>query len=210
MLSTAETAGFWFSLFWPVEVEWPERIFRPHVNAAWRQRLLEDEARREPASRRRAAPRRRALRQFPNPLRGGDPMAEPLHAAIGDNSVDIGMALDFHDRYDAADQGVAEAVAARKDLRAAVKAAGIRLAGFDRARRDRTRSGAEREADNAEYERQMRWLGKPVGTQAGFDFDANDFDLDGIDSEGERAGFAGKRRESNPWTPRTEAADRWG
>jgi ribosome modulation factor len=136
-------------------------------------------------------------------------MAEPLHAAIGDNSVDIGMALDFHDRYDDADRRVAEAVAARKDLRAAVKAAGIRLAGFDRARRDRTRSGAEREADNAEYERQMRWLGKPVGTQAGFNFDANDFDLDGIDSEGERAGFAGKRRESNPWTPRTEAADRW-
>jgi len=136
-------------------------------------------------------------------------MAQPLHAAIGDNSVDIGMALDFHDRYDDADQRVREAVAARKDLRAAVKAAGIRLAGFDRARRDRTRSGAEREADNVEYERQMAWFGKPVGTQAGFNFDANDFDLDGIDSEGERAGFAGKRRESNPWTPRTEAADRW-
>jgi len=57
MLSTAETAGFWFSLFWPAEVEWPERIFRPHVNAAWRQRLLEDEARREPPSRRRRQPR---------------------------------------------------------------------------------------------------------------------------------------------------------
>ena len=48
-------------------------------------------------------------------------MAEPLHAAIGDNSVNIGMALDFHDRYDDADRAVAEAVAARKDLRAQSK-----------------------------------------------------------------------------------------
>ena len=136
-------------------------------------------------------------------------MAEPLHAAIGDNSVDIGMALDFHDRYDDADQAVAEAVAARKDLRAAIKSAGIALSGFDRARRDRNRSGAVREAEHAEYLRQMQWLGKPVGTQAGFNFDIEERDLGDIDSEGERAGFAGKRRESNPWTPRTEAADRW-
>jgi|KBSMisStandDraft_5_1062788.scaffolds.fasta_scaffold834926_2 hypothetical protein len=56
LLATAEVAGMWFSLYWPHQTEWPERIFRPHVSAPWRQRLIDEEARRE-AARNRRTPR---------------------------------------------------------------------------------------------------------------------------------------------------------
>lgn len=126
--------------------------------------------------------------------------------------------LEFLDRYEDADNVCAAATASRKDLRAAIKAAGIPLASFDRTRRDSKKSGDVREHEEGWYRRMMGWRNKPVGFQASMDLpddgDAglkalNVHELKTIDNEGFNSGKASHRRDSNSYTPGTEAYTRW-
>lgn len=149
-------------------------------------------------------------------------MAESLAAAAehGRNTPDVTQAisLGFHDEMDAIDLEAEGLRTARKRLRLRIKQAGIELRGWDRARRDRDRSAAEREAEDREYRRQMAWQMKPVGFQPSLDIDEaveeglhalNVHELHRIDTEGFEAGQGGRKRDSNPWSLGTEAYQRW-
>jgi hypothetical protein len=149
-------------------------------------------------------------------------MAESLSSAAehGRNTPDVTQAisLGFHDEMDAIDSEARGLREARKKLRLRVKQAGIELRGFDRARVDRERSGAERDAEDREYRRQMAWFMKPVGFQPSLDIDEaveeglralNVHELHRIDTEGFEAGQSGRRRDSNPWPVGQESAQRW-
>jgi hypothetical protein len=143
-------------------------------------------------------------------------MAEPLANLRNSSDVTQAVSLGFHDQYDDADRAVADAVAERKDLRKKIKASGINMKGFDRARADRVRSGSDREAEDFEYRRQMAWMSKPVGFQATMDdvvdeglAALNVHELHRVDNDGFDAGKNGHKRGNNPWTPGTEAFQRW-
>jgi hypothetical protein len=125
--------------------------------------------------------------------------------------------LEFLDRYADADNEVRAAVDARKNLRASIKAAGIPLAAFDRTRKDSEKSGEIREHEETWYRRMMAWRHKPVGFQASMDLETDEpgvaalniHELKRIDNEGFEAGKGGRRRDSNSYTPGTEAYTRW-
>ena len=147
-------------------------------------------------------------------------MADSLAGRAGHNGTeDANPAefFEFKDAYNDADEECRRAVAARKDLRAKIKAAGIPLASWDRWRRDTQKSGAVRENEDVWYRRMMIWDLKPVGFQASADFTSTDpgmaalntSELHRIDMEGLAAGKAGHRRDSNSYTPGTEAFQRW-
>ncbi len=146
-------------------------------------------------------------------------MAEALSEAGGNYFGNVTQAafLGFLDQCADSDREVAEAVAARKDLRSKIKAAGIPLKAFDRARKDGAVSGEVREREEAWYRRLMAWQNKPFGFQASMDFSSDDPDqqavnvhqLKTVDNEGFDAGKNGKKRETNPYTPGSEMAQRW-
>jgi AT hook motif len=149
-------------------------------------------------------------------------MAESLNSGAehGRNSVDVSQAisLEFHTEMDDLDTEAKALREARKRLRLRVKQAGINLIGFDRARKDRDRSGIDREALDLEYRRQLAWMSKPVGFQPHLDLDEavdegmqalNVHELHRVDTDGFEAGKAGYKREVNPWSPSTEAYQRW-
>jgi hypothetical protein len=149
-------------------------------------------------------------------------MAESLNSGAehGRNSVDVTQAisLEFHTEMDDLDNEAKGLREARKKLRLRVKQAGINLIGFDRARKDRDRSGVDREALDLEYRRQLAWMSKPVGFQPHLDLDEavdegmqalNVHELKRVDNDGFEGGHNGRRRDSNPWTPGTESAQRW-
>lgn len=142
-------------------------------------------------------------------------MAKSL-SVQGSNGASQAAYLAFVQRYDDADREVREAVASRKDLRAAIKAAGIPLASFDRARKDADVSGEMREHHDLWYRKLMAWQRKPVGFQGGLDLGAPATDrewdvheLHAVDNQGFDSGKGGRKRDSNPWTPGTEAFQRW-
>lgn len=128
--------------------------------------------------------------------------------------------LRFLDQYADADNVVHEAVADRNKVRAAVKAAGIPLAAFDRVRKDMQKSGTVREQEDAAYRRMMAWRNMPVGHQASLDI-ANDpavdpdtrqlhlHEIKRIQQEGFDAGKTGDRADRNPYTPGTEGFTHW-
>lgn len=149
-------------------------------------------------------------------------MAESLSSAAdhGRNTpyVTQAVALGFHTELDALDSEAKGLREARKKVMLRVKQAGINLAGFKRARSDRERSGVEREALDGEYRRQLAWLSKPVGFQPSMDLNEavddgmralNVHELHRIDTEGFEAGKAGHKRETNSYTPGTEAYQRF-
>lgn len=143
-------------------------------------------------------------------------MAQSLASAGPASNVTQATFLDFLGKYDDADALVADAVNERKDLRKAIKGAGINLAAFDRARIDADKSGDKREAEELEYRRYMAWRNKPVGFQPSMDLAPSDpmaalstYTLHQIDTEGFAAGKGGKTRTINSYTPGTEAWSRW-
>ncbi len=147
-------------------------------------------------------------------------MADPLSSQRHGANVSQATYLEFKDSYADADKAVADAVSERKDLRAKIKAAGIPLAAFDRSRRDSEKSGETREAEEIWYRRMMAWSQKPVGFQASMDLAASagtdpglaalsTSELKRIDMEGYEAGKGGRRKDSNSYTPGTEAYQRW-
>jgi hypothetical protein len=148
-------------------------------------------------------------------------LAEAL-ASYGHNSdplAGISQAdyLRLLEQYDDADQAVADAVAERKDLRAKIKSLGVPLRAWDRARRDAEVSGEKRETEERAYRQMMAWRLKPVGFQASMDLQTEDpglaalntHELHFIDGQGFDAGKRGRRRDSNSYTPGTEAYQRW-
>lgn len=142
-------------------------------------------------------------------------MAKSLSVA-GSNGASQAAYLAFVQRYADADRDVRQAVAARKDLRAAIKAAGIPLPSFDRARKDADVSGEMRENLDQWYRKLMAWQRKPVGFQGGLDLGEaateqqwDVHELHAVDNQGFDSGKGGRNRDSNPWTPGTEAFQRW-
>jgi hypothetical protein len=132
--------------------------------------------------------------------------------------------LEFLDRWNDVEEELADAQETvrsirkrRKDLRATMTASGVNLDAFDRALKDAERSGGEREAEDAAYRRFMAWRNKPVGFQASIDLKSDDaglaalnvHQLKAIDNEGMEAGRSGHERNSNSYTPGTEAYQRW-
>jgi hypothetical protein len=105
----------------------------------------------------------------------------------------------------------------RKDLRKLIANEGHDIDEFDRALKDAARSGAEREAADNIYRRNMEWLGKPVGHQTALDLAGaapapmqwSVHDLKRVDREGFDAGKAGERADRNSYSPGTEAFARW-
>ena len=77
-------------------------------------------------------------------------MADPLAGRVAGTgaNVDPAVYFEFKDAYNDADEECRRAVAARKDLRAKIKAAGIPLAAWDRMRRDTQKSGSVRELED--------------------------------------------------------------
>lgn len=151
-------------------------------------------------------------------------MADKLNGqtpGIGHNTPEVTQEqfLRFLERYDEADQTIADAVGDRKNLRTEIKTAGGKnfLKAFDRARKDADRSGEARTLEDQHYRRMMAWMHKPVGFQAELlepetpaavvAFDVHQ--LKKVDNEGFDAGKTGRRRDSCPWSPGTEAAQRW-
>jgi ribosome modulation factor len=102
----------------------------------------------------------------------------------------------------------------RSEIEARVGKAGLKA--FDRAREDDKRPASERETEDALYRRIMRWLRKPLGTQAGM-FDDDDVpmrpftpsELDRIEAQGHQAGLDGQRMDSCPHNPGGEDYARW-
>jgi ribosome modulation factor len=81
---------------------------------------------------------------------------------------------------------------------------------------DRDEAGVVRERIDAAKRWLMAWDRKPLGVQASMDLtgsqgspDLNVHELKAVDAEGFEAGRTGKKRERNPYTPGTEAAQRW-
>lgn len=120
-------------------------------------------------------------------------------------------------------QALDEAVAAEVDRRKA-KLAEIKqrlgkdeFASFKSVRKDAEMPGENRERRELSRRKMMAWLNKPLGHQASFDMQSDDANvvalnthtLKSIDGEGYAAGKAGHRRDSNPYTPGTEAAARF-
>jgi hypothetical protein len=150
-------------------------------------------------------------------------MPEPTSS--GGGNVTRSTYLEFYDAYAAADALVAEAVGARKDLRARIKGAGFLLGPFDRARKEAEKSGDMREAEDAEFRRNMEWLGKPVGFQTTIFTEAeapaggapNGHDTAAVSEHqrrrvsdaGHTAGLHGYVRDGNPWSPGTLLYQVW-
>jgi hypothetical protein len=155
-------------------------------------------------------------------------MAEPLSTAREVlSNVTPATVIEFLAEYDDAEAAISEAasvkaaaIGARKRLRKRIETSGIDLEVFDRLIKDSAVPGEVRERRDAEYRKMMAWTGKPIGFQASLDV-ANDpatapeiralnlAELKRIDRDGEEAGKAGRSRGDNPWTPGTEAYQRW-
>src|SRR5215831_18524627 len=150
-------------------------------------------------------------------------MANGRAAGIGDNNGKAEF-LGFFEEYDDADAAVAEAVGARKDLRARIKGAGIILKAFDRARKLAVVSGEKREEEELALRRYMGWLQKPLGFQgrmfdqapaAPGDGEVSPQTVERVERQGYEAGEAASQgdakrlRVSNPWTPGTYLHDVW-
>jgi hypothetical protein len=147
-------------------------------------------------------------------------MAEPLSGAgNGHNyfgSVTQARFLAFLDGYNDADNEVKDATARRKNVQAEIEATGVPWASFKKMRRDIEKSGEVREREDAWYRQMMLWQSRPVGFQATMDaFDdpnaqaVNVHEMKRVDAEGFEAGKAGRRRDSNSYTPGTEMAQRF-
>jgi hypothetical protein len=78
--------------------------------------------------------------------------------------------LDFIAQYRTLDAEVAEVVGVRKELRARIKAAGLSLGAFDRARKLADMAQDKRDAEHREVLRNLEWLSKPIGHQAVMEF----------------------------------------
>jgi hypothetical protein len=133
-----------------------------------------------------------------------------------DGNVSQDSFLAFIDEYDVADQAVAEAVGARKDLRKRIRGAGFHLGAFDHTRKEAQKDIDRRNEEDREFRRNMAWLGKPLGFQAdwvgaptepgpgesgnGANDDAiSEHQVHQVELAGLTAGRNGHDRGSNPW-----------
>jgi hypothetical protein len=125
----------------------------------------------------------------------------------------------FFDEAKNADQMVAEAIAARKDLRKRIKGAGLNLPAFDRSRQLAEMSGDRREEEDAALRQMMAWLNMPLGFQADWvggqaarssnGEDITEQQQHQVSNAGYKAGLDGVDRGRNPWTPATALAAIW-
>ena len=103
----------------------------------------------------------------------------------------------------------------KRELIKEIEKAGIPKEAWQHFISTRAQAGVIRERIDAAWRQLMMWDAKPVGVQSGMDLtqtevgEPNVHELKRIDHEGLQAGKAGRKRESNPYTPGTEAAARW-
>lgn len=123
---------------------------------------------------------------------------------------------EFLDEYDDLDEQAKRINGKRRDLRKRIDGVGAPLSAFDNFRKQRKIAGSLRERDDAAYRQMMAWDNKPVGLQASMDLTTsagspalNVAELKRIDSMAAEAAKAKKGRQSNPYTPSTEAHQRW-
>ena len=150
-------------------------------------------------------------------------MAESLSSERqGSNGPDRAGFLDFVEKHNGIEDELLDAKETvrsinrrRKDLRKLIAIEGHDIDEFDRALKDAKRSGAEREAADKIYRRNMEWLGKPIGYQTALDLagaapvEFSVSELKRVDREGFDAGKAGERADRNSYSPGTEAFARW-
>ena len=103
-----------------------------------------------------------------------------------------------------------------KALTREIEATGMPLKSWKSFRKIREEAGTIRERAMAAIEMLLRWDLKPRGLQASMDLsasqgspDLNVHELKRVDNEGFVAGKEGKKRSVNPYTPATEAAQRF-
>jgi ribosome modulation factor len=151
-------------------------------------------------------------------------MAEALRDAGVGHNLTRPTFIEFCTKHDEVEKELAEIAETRrslnrrrKDLRKNMGAAGIDIEMFDRMRADLDLTPEEREAQQIDYVRYMEWMRAPVGFQPSMDLQTDDpgerafnvHELHAIDGEGFDAGRNGRRRDSNPYRPGTEAHQRW-
>lgn len=151
-------------------------------------------------------------------------MAEPLSGATpqGHNgSSPVGHATqalmyDFLSRHEEIVEGRKELNKQKRELVAEIEKAGIPKEAWEHFLKTREQAGVIRERIDAAWRQLQAWDAKPVGLQASMDLTAghgapelNVHELKRVDNEGQEAGKAGRKRESNPYTPGTEAYARW-
>lgn len=152
-------------------------------------------------------------------------MATPLSADREGANLTRGTFLEFVQKHDDIDQEIASAKETmrslnrrRKDIRKSVEANGITIAEFDRALDDRNRSDDELEASHRQYQRNLAWLGKPVGFQSDLGLPvetaadtkaATVYQMKQVDTDGYNAGRAGYAVSLNQHAPGTEEYQRW-
>lgn len=148
-------------------------------------------------------------------------MAEPLSKAELETTATPlpdatqGLMYDFLERHESIVEGRKALNKQKKELVEAVEKAGIPKASWEHFLKTREEAGVVRERVDAVWRQLHRWDNKPIGVQSGMvfssasDADLNVHELKRVDLEGHEAGKAGRKRESNPYTPSTEAYQRW-
>jgi ribosome modulation factor len=141
-----------------------------------------------------------------------------------DGNVSQDDLLAYIDEYRIADEGVASALKQRRDVRQRIKESGFDIDAFDRTREEADKSGELRERQFHEFRRNMAWIGKPVGEgyveaevngneptvkPTDEETQISDAQLDRIEDAGYLAGYDGRERSANPWTPGSYTASTW-
>jgi hypothetical protein len=155
-----------------------------------------------------------------------------MQTAAVDGNITQATFLEFIAEYTTADQLIAEAIAARKDLRKRIKGAGLRLRAFDRARAEAEKAADVYLEEDREFRRNMEWLGKPLGHQGDFfgavpegangvageainssasEYDArlSEHQVRQVEQDGLNAGRIGNERGSNPWSAGSFLHEHW-
>jgi ribosome modulation factor len=123
------------------------------------------------------------------------------------------------EEYEGIDREIREAVGQRKDLRSRIRAAGVPLAAFDRARKDSDVAASVREHEDTWYRTFLAWEGKgvSVGGQASLELDMTDDAVASMyaqrlrqaETDGHAAGAAGRGGDDCSWPSGSEGAQRW-
>jgi hypothetical protein len=124
----------------------------------------------------------------------------------------------YLEEYRLADEAVAEKLKDRRSTRQQVKESGFDIDAFDWSRKSAELSGELRERQFYEYRRNLAWMNKPVGN--GYDPDPNgesvepeteisDKQRERVEDAGVMAGYDGRERSANPWTPGSLLAQDW-
>lgn len=148
-------------------------------------------------------------------------MAEPLsdagagHNGPAPDQMTAAMMFDFLDRHETIVAQRKRLTKAKKDLDEEIEKAGMPIESWRHFLSTREQAGVIRERIDAGWRKLHLWDAKPVGVQAAMDLAAgadgelSEAELARAEREGFETGKAGRKRESNPYTPGMETAQRF-